>query len=134
MSERHESQTCREASLGPALLDQIEITLRGAHAFNAAMAKFDIIWAWIVKLPAIGATLAAVFSFAVGLMLVASGQDIDFGSLEIDPIHQYDWALWFAAAAGFTVLAMLLWHMTSAMEYRHRIVIEMASRYRNDWS
>ena len=109
--------------------DQLIASADGAYAFNAEMAKFDVIWVWIVKLPAIGTSLAAVFSLLMGIVLVLNGDDVEFGTREIDPIPYTAWPLWFGAAFGFAVLAVFFWFMTKAMEHRHKIMLEMARQY-----
>lgn len=115
--------------LDPVLQEQLETSLHGTYAFNAEMAKFGIIWVWIVKLPAIGTSLAAVFSLVIVALLLITGEDIDLGSRANSALPYDTWPLWLLAVGGFSILALFFCLMTKAMEASHRLSLDMARRY-----
>ncbi|MEM7679139.1 MAG: hypothetical protein AAF449_24435, partial [Myxococcota bacterium] len=60
----------------PRLNDQIETSLDGVYRFNAATARYSVVWIWLLRLQWIGASVGAVLSLLGGLALIVAQSDI----------------------------------------------------------
>lgn len=118
-----------KGGIDPALKEQIELSLDGAYRFNAETAKFGSVWVWLVRLPMIGCAIAGVVSMVIGILLLFTGQDISFGTKELDPIAHYDWPLWLGAALPFGVGFAFFGYMTKAMTISKETSLKMADAY-----
>jgi len=91
-TDDHNSQ-----ALEPRLKEQIETSLYGVYRFNAATAKYGIVWVGLLKLLELGSAGFAILSLALGLILL-TGTDIRLGTELV--FFDYQWLNAFLAGAA----------------------------------
>jgi len=134
MNEHQEHETGDRSSqaFNSRLKEQIESSLDDVYRFNAATAKYGIVWVWLLRLLTFGTAAGMVFSTIIGTVLLATQTDIDFETREIDPIEQHTWFLWIGAALALTVGFWFFRSILRGVGIAQQTSEKLASEYRRE--
>lgn len=134
--DRNDKPTATDQqTLDPQLKDQIETSLDGVYRFNAATAKYSVVWVWLLRLLWIGASVGAVVSLLGGLALVIAQSDIravpldGTGRHHLLNLHLHQWMLFFGACGAFVIAALFFAALTKGIKHAYQTSMEMARKH-----
>ena len=135
MAQNDHSSTGNRRDFDPVLQDQVETSLHGVYRFNAATAKYTVVWIWLMRVLAIGTGVAALVSLLGGVLLVITQTNIylvpldGHGSRHLVNMFAGDWMLYFGAAAALAIGHFFFSLMTRSMKLVHQVSMENAAQF-----